>query len=471
MSSTINEQTQYVDSSGKPLVGGFLYIGTVNTDAKANTITIFSDRELSVSISNPQTLDANGRTTNKIWVPGKYSLLVENLSNVQQYAEQDNGETASTGITSISSVSGANTITGNAAETITAYVDKELYTLVIASVNTGPVTANFDDVGAKSVVKNFDKAIDPGNFQANQSVIVMFNSTNDNFEWVNQNAETISFYEGTPVVSAATTDIWAEDGNTLHITGTTGCTSFGTAPHVGARRTLIYDGIVALTNSTNMALQGAADYTTAAGDVLEVYADTTTQFDITIHPKDGKAIISDRGLIFIQSQSASNSASIDFTTNIDSTFDHYILECLDVVPATDGAFPWFRTSTNASTFDTGASDYSHGVVGMKIDASIASNLGGDDTAAQILLMGTELGMGSAAGESMNCIIDVYSPSSTTFTLMEFSTVGLTSNAPETNAYKGWGVRQSAADVDGFQFLFSTGNITSGTFILYGVAKS
>lgn len=90
--------------------------------------------------------------------------------------------------------------------------------------------------------------------------------------------------EGTAVASDATTDIWATDGNTLHITGTTGCTSFGTAPRIGAWRKLIYDDAVTLTNSANLHLQGEADYTTAAGDILFAYADTTTQIDVLIFP-------------------------------------------------------------------------------------------------------------------------------------------------------------------------------------------
>jgi hypothetical protein len=36
---------------------------------------------------------------------------------------------------------------------------------------------------------------------------------------------------------------------------------------------------------------------------------------------------------------------------------------------------------------------------------------------------------------------------------------------------GMGVRRSAADVDAIQFLFSTGNITSGQFVLYGLSTS
>jgi len=224
-------------------------------------------------------------------VPGQYSLKVEDTDLVQQLIDLDAGETAETGITSLTDVQGTNTITASASTTITAYVDKEIYIFTLANAPTGAVTLNIDSVGAKSIVKDGAEPIVEGDGLANQIWAVAFNSTNDNLELQSDTSNVVNFYEGTPVVSAATTDIWATDGNTIHITGTTACTSFGTAPNVGARRRLIYDGVVTLTNSANLNLQGGADFTTEAGDILEVYADTTTQFDVIIHKVDGKTIV------------------------------------------------------------------------------------------------------------------------------------------------------------------------------------
>lgn len=97
--------------------------------------------------------------------------------------------------------------------------------------------------------------------------------------------------EGADLASAGTTDIWAtDDGHTVHITGTTTITSFGTAPQAGANRWIIFDGALQLTHGANLSLPGSANYTTAAGDMAYVYADTTTQFDVLIFKKDGSAI-------------------------------------------------------------------------------------------------------------------------------------------------------------------------------------
>ena len=97
MATVIDEHTQFLDSSGAPIVNGYIYIGTQNLDPKTNTISIYSDRALTDSLTNPQRTDSNGRTVNKIWVAETfYSIKVEDSSNVQQYLNLDNGSVPTT---------------------------------------------------------------------------------------------------------------------------------------------------------------------------------------------------------------------------------------------------------------------------------------------------------------------------------------------------------------------------------------
>ena len=293
MSSILVEHAQYVDNAGKPLSGGKVYIGTNGADpvTTAAVTTIYSDRELTTPITNPQDLGSDGRTLNKIWVSGKYSIQVNDLSAVQFFQDLDTGSSsASVAVIFVANIVGGDTITGTTDASLTNYSSNQQFVFETVSANTGAVTLNVDGIGSRAIVKNNDKAVLPAELAASQVVLVAYNVTNDNFEWVNQNNKVTDFYKGTAVASAATTDIWATDGNTLHITGTTGITSFGTAPNEGARRTLVFDGIVTLTNSANLALPAGVDYTTAAGDVVEVYADTTTQLDVQVLRKNGEPV-------------------------------------------------------------------------------------------------------------------------------------------------------------------------------------
>lgn len=122
--------------------------------------------------------------------------------------------------------------------------------------------------------------------------------------------------EGADVASAATTNIWATDGNTRHITGTTTITSFGTAPQAGAWQKVIFDGVLTLTHSANLNLPGAANITTAAGDFAFVYADTTTQFDVLYFRADGTAVVASGGLSSKQINSSRDNTLADGTQDI-----------------------------------------------------------------------------------------------------------------------------------------------------------
>lgn len=76
------------------------------------------------------------------------------------------------------------------------------------------------------------------------------------------------FVQGAAIASAATTDLSTTTGGYVHVTGTTTITSFGTLP-AGRIKSLTFDGALTLTyNATSLILQGATNYTTAAGDVF-----------------------------------------------------------------------------------------------------------------------------------------------------------------------------------------------------------
>lgn len=103
----------------------------------------------------------------------------------------------------------------------------------------------------------------------------------------------IEFAEGAAVTSAATTNIWSgDDGNTVHITGSTGpITSFGTAPQAGAFRFVIFDSTPTLTHGANLNLNnGGSDIAAEAGDIALVYADTTTQMDVFFIRASGRSV-------------------------------------------------------------------------------------------------------------------------------------------------------------------------------------
>lgn len=94
------------------------------------------------------------------------------------------------------------------------------------------------------------------------------------------------------VASASAPDIWAGNGNTLHITGTTTITGFANAPQAGAKRKLIFDAAAAITAGANVVIAGVGSGSTitmAAGDIVDVIADTSTLFRLVVSKGNGLA--------------------------------------------------------------------------------------------------------------------------------------------------------------------------------------
>ncbi len=219
---------------------------------------------------------------------------------VARWYADTNGSIASTGSSSAYVLA--------ASRTISSYSQGQVFLFEANHASTGASTLNVDSVGAKAIVKQNDVALAAGDIEAGQLVMVAYEATGDNFQMLSQvataaaaigsetitmSSKPIEFAEGGDVASATTTDIWGgDDGNTVHVTGTTTITSMGTAPQAGAFRWVIFDGALTFTHGANLNLPGSANITTAAGDMAYVYADTTTQLDVLYFKKDGTATVS-----------------------------------------------------------------------------------------------------------------------------------------------------------------------------------
>jgi hypothetical protein len=84
---------------------------------------------------------------------------------------------------------------------------------------------------------------------------------------VTMTGKAINQAQGADIASATTTDIGAATGNYVKVTGTTTITGLGTV-QAGTQRIVEFTGALTLThNATSLILPGAANITTAAGDV------------------------------------------------------------------------------------------------------------------------------------------------------------------------------------------------------------
>lgn len=199
----------------------------------------------------------------------------------------------------------------------------------------------------------------------------------------------------------------------------------------------------------------------------------------TTAPSSGKALITDGsgnlsfggagGLVFLGSQTASTSSSLDFTSNINSTYNSYLFVIESLRVSSDSSLFYMQTSTDGgSSFDTSGYQYSK-ILRYSQSTSVTGQNSASDS--QIVLAGDS--NSNAADTPMNGHVNLYDPSnSATFTYVDYKMTHHDS-ASNKNLYftTGNGQRESAADVDAVRFLLSTGTFTSGTIRMYGRVKS
>jgi len=184
MSAFISENTQFTDDSGAPIVNGKIYIGSFGDAPETNLITIYANRELTIVLANPQLTDGTGRSINKIWIPGRYSVLVKNSNGVQKYIDLNAGQTPETGISTLTNVQFSDDIIAEGSTTITDLVDKEIYVFKALFDNASAVTLKIDSIAAKDVVKYGTTPLISSDIIANENIFVEYNSFVDHFNLI-----------------------------------------------------------------------------------------------------------------------------------------------------------------------------------------------------------------------------------------------------------------------------------------------
>lgn len=176
----------------------------------------------------------------------------------------------------------------------------------------------------------------------------------------------------------------------------------------------------------------------------------------------------DPAKIRLETQTASSASSVDFTTGINASFDRYVIEVTDVVPANDIVELWLRVSTDGgSSWKSGASDYAyHNNI---FDSGGTNNKDSSSGDSKIILSGN-ISHGSAAGEGGTNTVKFSNPANGSLQQLFQWDSSFVVNDGDIASVRGAGAYSTAEAINGIRFLFGSGNIESGTFSLYGVVK-
>lgn len=206
----------------------------------------------------------------------------------------------------------------------------------------------------------------------------------------------LNFAKAADVASSATPDIWSGNGNEMHITGTTGITGFAAAPQAGSTRWLYFDGAVLLTNSANFNVQGAANYTTTAGDMVFVYADTTTKFYLLIFKASGNQTIP-YPYVHVRNEQTSGTAA---ATSSAATQNDLVLNTVVGTNSIVGA----SLTSNTLTLPAGTYDFIASgpfLAGVATSLSRLTLYNSTDSVDIMLGSGVQIGVGAAGAVPSN----------------------------------------------------------------------
>jgi hypothetical protein len=175
-------------------------------------------------------------------------------------------------------------------------------------------------------------------------------------------------------------------------------------------------------------------------------------------------------MVLISSQTASNSASISFTTGINSTYKEYQFWFINIKPATDGAEFTFQGSTNGGSSygvtitSTHFSTYhDEADTGTNLSYSTSGDLAQSTSYHQIFQ-----DTGNGADECGSGSLTLFNPSSTTYVKHFITNTNDYNENDYSTHHLTAGYFNSTSAINAIDFKFTSGNISDGTILMYGI---
>jgi hypothetical protein len=180
-------------------------------------------------------------------------------------------------------------------------------------------------------------------------------------------------------------------------------------------------------------------------------------------------------LVLLSTQTASASATISFTTGLDSTYDEYIFKFINMHPATDGVRLGFNLSTDGgSNYNVTKTSTSFYAYHNEADNDTACSYNTDGDLAQSTLDQRIYSAGGASSDADHGVVatlTLFNPSSTTYVKHFIAVAQYTDTGDySTNDYVA-GYANTTSAINAIRFQMASGNIDDGIIKLYGVKKS
>jgi len=185
------------------------------------------------------------------------------------------------------------------------------------------------------------------------------------------------------------------------------------------------------------------------------------------------SIVGGGALKLISSQTASASASLSFTSGIDSTYKSYMFKFINIHPASEGNRFLFQGSTNGgssygvtitSSFFKAFHNEADNSAGVSYDVN--NDLANSTSYQQINL---DDDLGTDNDQSLSGTLYLFSPSNTTFVKHFFGTSNFYHRSDFSVQCFYGGYFNTTSAINAIDFKMVSGNIDAGTIHMYGIA--
>ena len=175
-------------------------------------------------------------------------------------------------------------------------------------------------------------------------------------------------------------------------------------------------------------------------------------------------------VVLLSTQTASDSASISFTSDITSTYGEYIFKFYNINPATNNEhFEFQVNATDGADYNDSAitSTYFYAYHTEDDSSATLTYVGGRDLAQGTGFQKIAGDIGSGSDENAAGELHLFNPSSTTYVKHFYSRINVYTSTHSIDTYVAGYINDTTA-IDDIQFKMSSGNISSGTIKMWGV---
>ena len=185
------------------------------------------------------------------------------------------------------------------------------------------------------------------------------------------------------------------------------------------------------------------------------------------------SVITTGSMVLLETETASSSSTLDFTSGIDSTYDEYVFKFYDIHPSHASTDFEFNGSIDAgSNYNVTKTTTFVYCLHYESDAAVVVDYNGAADIAQ----GTGYqricdNLSTANDADVSGMFKLFNPSSTTFVKHFMSNVQSSRADVIAENVLMAGYANTTSAVDAIQFKMSSGNIDAGDIKLYGIKDS